>query len=173
MTQPSFVPIVEADQVRRAYRLRVPGIWTQSRPSELRGPSQPAGFKLGSPGPDQGFALKLARSFEHRLELAPGESAEDAMAGSTAVAMRRCARFGRAPVVHDLTFGFTLWGFLGGAPDDLVVARGPLFRAASHHYQAQRAIADSVAEETLRMTPETVAGRLGEWRTMLVLPDGH
>ena len=173
MTQPSFVPIVEADQVRRAYRLRVPGIWTQSRPSELRGPSQPAGFKLGSPGPDQGFALKLARSFEHRLELTPGESAEDAMAGSTAVAMRRCARFGRAPVVHDLTFGFTLWGFLGGAPDDLVVARGPLFRAASHHYQAQRAIADSVAEETLRMTPETVAGRLGEWRTMRVLPDGH
>jgi hypothetical protein len=173
VTQPSFVPIVEADQVRRAYRLQVPAIWTQSRPSELRGPSQPAGFKLGSPGPDQGFALKLARSFEDRLELAPGESAEDAMAGSTAVAMRRCARFGRAPVVHDLTFGFTLWGFLGGAPDDLVAARGPLFRAASHHYQAQRAIADSVVEETLRMTPETVAERLGQWRTMLVLPDAH
>ena len=173
MTQPSFVPIVEADQVRRAYRLRVPAIWTQSRPSELRGPSQPAGFKLGTPGPDQGFALKLARRFEDRLQLAPGESVEDAMAGSTAVAMRRCARFGRAPVVHDLTFGFTLWGFLGGAPDDLVEARGPLFRAASHHYQAQRAIADSVAEETLRMTPEAVAGQLGQWRTMLVLPESH
>jgi hypothetical protein len=173
VTQPSFVPIVEADQVRRAYRLRVPGIWTQSRPSELRGPSQPAGFKLGTPGPDQGFALKLARGFEDRLELAPGESAEDAMAGSTAVAMRRCARFGRAPVVHDLTFGFTLWGFLGGAPDDLVEARGPLFRAAAPHYQAQRAIADSVAEETLRMTPEAVAGHLGEWRSLVVLPETH
>jgi hypothetical protein len=173
VTQPNFVPIVEADQVRRAYRLRVPAIWTQSRPSELRGPSQPAGFKLGTPGPSQGFAFKLARRFEDRLQLSPGESAEDAMAGSAAVAMRRCARFGRAPVIHDLTFGFTLWGFLGGAPDDLVEARGPLFRAAAHHYQAQRAIADSVAEETLRMTPEAVAGQLDDWRTMLVLPVSH
>src|ERR1019366_8556402 len=125
MTQPSFVPIVEADQVRRAYQLRVPSIWTQSRASELRGTGQPTGTLLGSPGPDQGFALKLARRFEDRLVLAPGESVEDAIAGCTAVAMRRSARFGRAPVVHDLTFGFTLWGFLGGAPADLVEARGP------------------------------------------------
>ena len=128
MTQPSFVPIVEADQVRRAYRLKVPSIWTQSRPSELRGATQPAGLQLGSPGPDQGFALKLARRFEDRLVLADGESTEDAIAGCTAVAMRRCARFGRAPAIYDLTFAFTLWGFLGGAPADLIELRGPLFR---------------------------------------------
>ncbi len=57
MTQPSFVPIVESDQVRPSYRLQVPNIWTQSRPSELRGSTRDVGFKLGSPGPDQGFAL--------------------------------------------------------------------------------------------------------------------
>ena len=74
MTQPSFVPIVEADQVREAYRLNVPGIWTQSRPSELRNNKHPTGPSLGTPGPDQGFALKLARRFEDRLELAEGES---------------------------------------------------------------------------------------------------
>jgi hypothetical protein len=168
LTQPSFVPIVEADQVRPAYRLQVPNIWTQSRPSELRGTSQPPGRQLGSPGPDQGFALKLARRFVDRLELVPGESAEDAVAGCTAVAMRRCARFGRAPAVYDLTFAFTLWGFLGGAPADLIEARGPLFRSASHHYTAQRAIADAVAEETLRLTPEAVAERLDRWRELLV-----
>ncbi len=167
MTQPSFVPIVEADQVRPAYRLQVPNIWTQSRPSELRGTSQPPGRQLGSPGPDQGFALKLARRFVDRLELVEGESAEDAIAGCTAVAMRRCARFGRAPAVYDLAFAFTLWGFLGGAPADLVEARGPLFRSASHHYTAQRAIADAVAEETLRLTPEAVAERLDRWRELL------
>jgi len=171
VTQPSFVPIVEADQVRRAYRLQVPNIWTQSRPSELRGASQPAGLQLGSPGPDQGFALKLARRFEERLVLAEGESHEDAIAGCTAVAMRRCARFGRAPAVYDLAFAFTLWGFLGGAPADLVDARGPLFRSAAHRYKAQRAIADCVAEETLRLAPETVADRIGRWRELLVLPE--
>ena len=171
MTQPSFVPIVEADQVRPAYRLQVPGIWTQSRPSELRGTTQPPGKQLGSPGPDQGFALKLARRFEERLVLAEGESDEDVIAGCTAVAMRRCAHFGRAPSVYDLTFAFTLWGFLGGAPKDLVQARGPLFRSAAHHYTARRAIADAVTEETLRLTPDAVEDRLPQWREMLVLPE--
>jgi hypothetical protein len=170
VTQPSFVPIVDADQVRPAYRLRVPNIWTQSRPAELRSAVRPTGSQLGSPGPDQGFALKLARRFEVRLELAAGESSEDAIAGCTAVAMRRCARFGRAPAIQDLAFGFTLWGFLGAAPADLVEARGPLFRSADHHYKAQRAIADSVGDETLRLTPEAVAERLGHWREMITLP---
>ena len=124
MTQPSFVPIVESDQVRPAYRLKVPTVWTQSRPSELLGTARPRGPRFGVPGPDQGFALRLARRFEDWMILAEGESLEDAMVGCTAVAMRRCARFGRAPVIYDLEFAYTLWGFLGGAPDDLVEARG-------------------------------------------------
>jgi hypothetical protein len=170
MTQPSFVPIVEADQVRSTYRLRVPGIWTQSRPSELRGTAAPAGPSFGTPGPDQGFALKLARRFEDRLEVSPGEPVEDVISGCTAVAMRRAARFGRAPLIHDLEFALTLWGFLGGAPDDLVVERAPLFRSAAHHYSARRAIADAVVADTLRMSPEAVAARLGQWRDLLVIP---
>jgi len=170
VTQPSFVPVVEEDQVRRAYQLDVPSIWTTSRPSELRGTRAPAGAFLGTPGPDQGFALKLARRFEDRLVLSPGEHAEDAVSGCTAVAMRRSASFGRAPVIHDLTLAFTLWGFLVGAPDALVATREPLFRSASHHYQVQRTIADCVPESTLRLTPEAVALRLDEWRTLLDLP---
>jgi hypothetical protein len=173
VTQPSFVPIVEADQVRPAYQLDVPRIWTQSRPSEVRGTSQPEGRRLGKPGPDQGFALKLARRFEARLVLAVADLAEDAIAGCTAVAMRRCARFGRAPAVYDLEFAFTLWGFLGGAPADLVDARAPLFRSAAHHYQAQRAIADCVSEEALRLTPDAVADRIDEWKDLLTLPERH
>ncbi len=170
MTQPSFVPIVESDQVRPAYRLRVPSVWIPSRPSELRGTSQPRGVRFGTPGPDQGFALRLAHRFEDRLVLHEDESAEDAMVGCTAVAMRRCARFGRAPALPDVTFAFTLWGFLADAPPDLVEARAPLFRSAAHHYEAQRAIAACVAEEALSLTPEAVAERGREWRQLLVLP---
>jgi hypothetical protein len=170
MTQPSFVPIVEADQVREAYRLHVPGIWTQSRPSELRSTRPPTGPSMGTAGPDQGFALKLARRFEDRLQLAEGESVEDAIAGSTAVAMRRAARFGRAPSIHDLTFAFTLWGFLGDGPDDLIAQRTPLFRSASHHYEAQREIADWVRDETLRLTPDQVRAALKDWRRLLKVP---
>ena len=87
--------------------------------------------------------------------------------------MRRCAGFGRAPSVYDLEFSFTLWGFLGGAPADLVESRAPLFRSAAHHYQAQRAIADSVREEMLRLSPDAVADRIGAWRDLITLPAGH
>ena len=87
---------------------------------------------------------------------------------ATAVALRRCSRFGRAPAVYDLTFAFTLWGFLGKAPDDLVRFRGPLFRSAAHQYKTVRAIADCVADRTLRLTPEEVAERIGSWRELLV-----
>lgn len=173
MTQPSFVPIVESDQVRPAYRLKVPTVWTQSRPSELLGTARPRGERFGYPGPDQGFAFRLARCFDDRLLLADGESTEDARAGCTAVALRRCARFGRAPAIYDLEFAFTLWGFLGGAPSDLVEARTPLFRSAAHHYQAERAIAAAVNEETLALTPAAVAGGLDRWRELVSLGGNH
>lgn len=84
--------------------------------------------------------------------------------------MRRAASLGRAPVVHDLRFAFTLWGFFDGAPDDLVRQRGALFRSAGHHYQNQRAIADAVRADTLRLSPEAVAEQLGEWRQLLAVP---
>ncbi len=168
MTQPSFVPIIEADQARPAYRLRVPSVWTQSRPAEVRSTAQPRGRRMGSPGPDVGYALKLARYLEDEVELQPGEHLHDAMAGITAVAMRRAAGFGRAPVLVDLRTAATLWGYLPGAPADLVAFRVPVFRGASHLYGVQRAISDRVRPETYRLTPEAVAERLGEWRSFFV-----
>lgn len=170
MTQPSFAPITEADQVRPGPRLQAPGIWTQSRPSELRSTRPPAAHSFGRPGPDQGFALKLAHRFTGELRVAEGETIEDAVAGCTAVAMRRSASFGRAPVVHDLRFAFTLWGFFDGAPEDLVRERAPLFRSAGHHYQNQRAIADAVHDDALQLSPEVVAQRLADWRQLVSVP---
>jgi hypothetical protein len=172
VTQPSFVPVVEADQVRRAYALDVPSIWTTSRPSEVTGTRQPVGTFLGTPGPDQGFALKLARRFEDRLVLGPGEHTEDVLSGCTAVAMRRAAHFGRAPVIHDLTVAFTLWGFLSEASEELAAVREPLFRSAAHHYTVQRTIADCVPVATLGLTPQAVAEHQGSWRDLLDLPAG-
>ena len=84
--------------------------------------------------------------------------------------MRRAAHFGRAPVIHDLTLAATLWGFDDGAPADLIAVREPLFRAASHHYQVQRTIADCEPVATLRLTPEQVGERLADWRDLLDLP---
>jgi len=168
MAQPEYVPVTPADRVRPAERLPPHGGWRQDRPGEITGVYRRSGARRGTAGPDQGYGLTLARRFEARLELATGEHAEDAMAGCLGVALRRASMYRRAPVIHDLDLAFTLWGFLGDAPEDLVDYRGPLFRSASHHYWDQRGIADKVLESTLRSTPVAVRAQLADWRSLLV-----
>ncbi|MBW3667861.1 MAG: hypothetical protein KY443_01495 [Actinobacteria bacterium] len=167
MAQPDYVPLSTADKVRAPERLPVPDAWRPDRPAELKGNTHPTGDRLGTPGPDQGYALKLARQFEGRLVLGPGEHHEDAVAGCVAVAMKRAALFGRAPVIYDLDLAFALWGFLDGAPADLVAFRTPLFQAAAHHYWDQRGIVDRVPSETLRLAPAQVRERLSSWRDLI------
>jgi hypothetical protein len=168
MTQPSYVPIAEADQVRPAYRLQTPRNWRAERVADLKTPGQPRGRAFGVPGPDQGYALLLAhRLFEERLQLTAGVTSEDALTGAAAVAGARAALFGRAPVAGDIELALTLFGFLGGSPADLLSWRDRLFQAAAHHYDLQRRIVESVPEPTLRLSAEQAHARLAEWRSLL------
>ncbi|MHB8594641.1 MAG: hypothetical protein ACYDB3_09995 [Acidimicrobiales bacterium] len=168
MTQPSFVPIVEVDQVRPAYRLRTTSDWRADRVADLRAPDHPRGRDLGIPGPDQGYALLLAHKvFEDRLELTAGITSEDALIGAVGVAGARAALFGRAPVATDVEVALVLFGFLGDAPAELVAWRAPIFEGAAHHYDQQRRIAQAVPEAALRLSPEQARSRLSGWRAML------
>jgi hypothetical protein len=170
MTQPSYVPIGEVDQVRPSYRLKTPADWRQDRVAELLTPDHPRGPDFGVPGPDQGYALLVAHKlFARRLELTPGITAEDALVGCAAVASARAALFGRAPVGKDVELALILFGFLGGAPAELITRRAPLFQAAAHHYHQQRSIVGAVPEPTLRLTPDLVRGRLAEWRDLITV----
>jgi hypothetical protein len=168
MSAPENVPVQLADKARS--RLAIPPArpWKAVRPADLVG-RQPGGRGLGRQGPDQGYALVLVRRFADRLELAPGEHRHDVEAGCVGVATSRASLFGRAPVIHDLELAFTVWGYLGGAPPELVTTRKPLFAGASHHYWDQRDIVDKVPEATLRMTPAQVRQRLSDWRSLLVV----
>ena len=116
MTQPTFVPISEADQVRPARHLHVPGSWTTTRPAELRTPTAPRGRSVGTPGPDAGFALRLARRFAHDLKLAEGETEHDVLVGCALIAARRAALFGRGPSIYDVAAGAGAVGIPGGRP---------------------------------------------------------
>ncbi|MGH9066149.1 MAG: hypothetical protein ACRD0J_01290 [Acidimicrobiales bacterium] len=168
MAQPDYVPITPADRIRPVERLPPPGNWRADRPADLQKAGHPIGPRLGVPGPDQGYALTLAKRFHDRLVLADGERVEDAEAGCLGVALRRASLFDRAPVIFDLEHAFTLWGFLGSPPEDLVAYRRPLFQAAAHHYWDQRAITALVPEASLRLTPAQVAERLSaDWRLLV------
>ena len=156
MTQPTFVPITKADQVRPARHLHVPGPWTTNRPPELRTPTALRGPSVGTPGTDAGFALRLARRFAHDLRLTEGESEHDVLLGAALIAARRAALYGRAPSIYDLQVAFARWGFLVDAPAELVTARRRAFASVSHDYVAQRALVDAIPDESLRRSPAEV-----------------
>jgi hypothetical protein len=162
MTQPTFVPIAEADQVRPARHLHVPGPWTASRPAEAVGAVRLRGRSIGTPGPDQGFALRLARRFEHELQLGEGESEHDALIGVALIASKRAALFGRAPSIYDVQLALSLWGLLEAVPPELQARRHAAFSSVAHDYVAQRRLADAVPDEMLRLNPEEARARRGE-----------
>lgn len=172
MAAPKFSPVDPLDDAR-GYESpdHIPDPWLAVRPGDLVG-RQPAGARLGSQGPDQGYALKLAARVRPELQVQVGEDVDDALAGCTAIGLRRASLFGRAPVIHDLRMALTMWGFLDADPPaELVAARRPRFEGVAntaHHYDELRAIVDAVPEATLRSTPDQVrAGYPGDWRSLV------
>ncbi|MGH9057292.1 MAG: hypothetical protein ACRDYY_15740 [Acidimicrobiales bacterium] len=168
MSQPDHVPIQASDRVRPSALLPAPEKWYLDRPAEQVDLTHPVGPRFGTTGPDLGYGLKLARRLEHRVELAAGEHLEDVVAGCFACGARRAAHIGRAPVIHDMEWGYGLWGYLGGAPDDLVAWRAQMFRGVAEHYWDQRKIVDAVRPQALLLTPAEVRERLGSWRELLI-----
>jgi hypothetical protein len=149
----------------------IPCVWKPNRRADLTG-FQPEGPRLGYPGPDQGYALKIANGFRDRLQLQPGERLADAIHGCLGIALRRASIFSRAPVVHDLTIAFTIWAFLDpNPPAEQRALRLRLFEGVSntlHHYVEARALVDMVPETTLRLTPAQVVAAYPErWKELV------
>lgn len=177
MAAPRFSPVPPTIHPR-VYESpdHVPAAWAADRPGDFEG-FQPLGPGLGDPGPDQGYALHLANRMRPKLQLQPGESADDAVRGCLGAATRRASMYSRAPIAHDMTIAFTIWGFLdANPPAELVALRGRLFegvRLVAHHYPQARVVADFPPEATLRMTPAQVSEAYpAEWRSLIGAADG-
>ncbi len=122
--------------------------WHADRPGDggaVRGPL------AGTPGPNVGFALALARRVRDRFRLEPGEHADDAVAVVAELAMKRGASLGRAPSKLDVDFAIELLGYAGAAPEDVRRWRPRLVRGAAHDYVVRRSIADTVGASLLRL----------------------
>ncbi len=135
---------------------------------------QPTGAALGTTGPDQGYAYKLVRHLEDRMHLGDVKR-DDAVAGCVELAMKRSGLLGRAPVVHDLTAAFTVFGFLDASPpSELADWRRERFAEISshHHYLERRELVDSVPDDLLRK-PHAEIERLyrSDWRQLLSAGD--
>ena len=177
MAAPEHVPVTPGQQVRTyGSPPRRADSWRPDRPADFADEHrQPHGELLGNQGPDQGYALKLARLLEPELQLGEGEHARDALAGIVAVGLKRASLLGRAPVIHDLRVAATLFGFLdAGADPALVRLRRDLFEEVAHfhHYLELRGITDLVPADVLRQRPGQVGERYAaDWRDQLVLDE--
>ena len=175
MGAPEFVPTKPGDTVRvYGSPPRRPETWRVDRPADFADTGrQPSGDRLGNPGPDQGYALKLATMLAPELHLTDGEHERDALAGIVTVALKRASVIGRAPVIHDLRIAATLFGFLDPSPGpELVRFRKALFEEVGHphHYVELSRIADLVPADVLRQTPARVEQRYAAgWRDQLDL----
>jgi hypothetical protein len=148
--------------------------WRATRPGETVGHVHPQGGAFGYQGPDQGYALHLARPFEHDVDLAPGERWEDVEYGILGVASRRANLFGRAPIKDDVEVALLAWGFLPDAAarhlvETLVRARRPLFADVVHDHGDQRRIAEAVPEDALRLTPAEARARIAAGESLVSL----
>jgi hypothetical protein len=171
MAQPDYVPLVPSDRVRPSNRLSLPGHWSQDRPAELVSLRPPEGPSFGATGTDLGYGLMLAKRVAERAVLAEGDHLADAVAGCFATGCRRASVFHRAPVIYDMEWAFVLWGFMPGAPADLVEYRRPFFAGVDHDYARQRAIVDLAQEEVVRLPAGNVKSGLGaNWRKWLSAP---
>lgn len=172
MAAPEYVPVPPDDKPRVYHSAPWSEVgWVTERPSTVEGP-WPRGPRLGDPGPDPGYALKLAKRFTDRLVLADGEDRRDVTVGCVQVALKRSSLFGRGPVITDLEVAFTVWGFLADADPGLVALRKPLFAAVSvpNHYMQRRDVAAAVPAATLRLTPAEVNKLAStDWRGLLAI----
>mgnify|MGYP001188267076 FL=1 len=172
MAAPSRVPTSPTAPKHYASPPRRSDSWRAERPGETIGAPHPTGGALGNQGPDQGYAIKLAKAFAGDLILAPGEHAADALDGAVAVGLRRASMFGRAPVRDDIELGLLAYGFLGEAPAALIKLRKALFSEVHHttiHYFSAREIADRVDGEWLRQPIASARVALqADWKAALV-----
>ena len=167
-----YVP-VPLDEKPRQQQNFAPGVfmpparaWVADRPGDVRA-RPPRGPLTGSPGPNVGFTLSLARRARDRFRLEPGEHVDDAVAVVAELAMKRAATFGRAPTILDVDFAIELLGYAGAAPENVRRWRPGVVRGADHDYVVRRAIADTVSSSLLRITLQELPEHLSAVRAAI------
>ncbi|TSA51701.1 MAG: hypothetical protein D4R44_07350 [Actinobacteria bacterium] len=171
MAAPKHTPLIPTN-LPRTYQSpdHVPDSWMIDRPGMVQG-RQPRGSRLGNQGPDQGFVLSLARRVRKQVRVKEGESLDDAIQGTVAIALSRASKFGRAPVMHDLTFALIIWGWLlESPPADLLAKRREAFLGIGnvvHHYGEGRALVDMVPSTTYELSNDQLTKSMPmSWRAL-------
>jgi hypothetical protein len=149
MTQPDFVPI--SISVAKFYREAVP-LPEIARPAEPKGRRRAVGRLKGSPGPDQGYVLRLIEDVIDKVVIGQRESLSNVKTALQLVASKRASLFGRAPMKSDVDFSVELLRLSEVADDTFVEVRRVLLSGVAHDYIAQRTLSDLFPDELLKLS---------------------
>ena len=157
VTQPSFVPVTTAQEVRPSLATSTPELGRSPKAGLQR--SVPKGRGLGTPGPDGGFALSLVAKALHDFNLDPSENHHDVEAALAALVSVRAGAAGRGPCRSDVEAIADLFGYRTTASADVVARRRRLMAGVGHSYFRLRAFVDAVASEATQ-APEPADAEL-------------
>ena len=166
-----YVPTLPEDAPRRSVAIPPASGWRAVRPGDIDpvvGPGR-NGVLFGTPGPDSGYALTLAGWFHDQITVVRPETVHDAETMAAQVAMRRSGLLGRAPVRADVELGFTLFGWLGDAPADLVEWRRFAMAGVDHDYPRRVGLVEAIPEWVVRHSLDQIRARQSDWRHLLGL----
>jgi hypothetical protein len=165
-----YVPTRPEDAPRHSVAIPPAVGWKAVRPGDLDpAAARGKGVLFGTPGPDSGYALTLAEQYHGQITAVFPETAHDAESVAAQFAMRRAGVFGRAPVRGDVELGFTLFGWLGDPPAELVEWRRKAVARAAHDYARRTTLIETIPEWVVRHRLDDVRARMGEWRHLLGL----
>lgn len=172
MATDPFVAPALGDTPRQRQNL-APGVdyppaesWEANRAGDLP-TGQPDGELFGRPGPNVGFAMRLAHLHADQMHLADHEEIEDATAVVAEIAMARAALFGRAPTHHDVRHACALMGYDTIPTGDTFDGRMLAVDGAHHDWVLRRRIVGTVSERLLRLGPDEVGAEAADFQVEL------
>lgn len=164
MSTDPFVPSPSSAKPRHAQNqpagIAVPPArpWRAARPGEVGADGPPQGARFGSPAPNAGYALTLAKELSSSWHLGPAEHLEDAETAVADLAMKRAGSYGRGPARPDVDVAIAALGYDRTCADDFVARRTAAVHEVAHLYQRRRALVDGVDIAVLRGAASSAAG---------------
>ncbi len=165
MGQEPNIEIALEDQPRTPPEPAPARRWSASRPGDLHTPADvPWGGAFGTPGPDTGYALKLASGASFELE--EGESRPNVESTLVLIMGARASLFGKAPSADDLAFGLMVLGLdrreeiPEAAMARLAETRRHWGPRVAHSKAAGRGLSTRLTPELLRLSLEDLRHRL-------------
>jgi len=137
--------------------------WVPDRPGEFTGSGVPWGGAFGMPGPDAGYALKLAAGRD--LILAENEHRADANVAVAAVAAARASLSRRGPTKVDLDAAIVILGY--DIESDFGPVRAAAIAGSTHHPHRIRRLVAGIPVDVIEDSADDLRERAASGESLI------